>query len=335
MFRTLVVGLGRAGAGLHLPVLAKARDLPCATRLFAPAPVVAVDPTPTAGGALEGVVTAPSLEAARALLEPDRTVVHLCTPPRARPEAVEQLAVLGFRNLILEKPLAADLAGSARIDALARRYGLRLSVVGQWLNSALTSRLADLAAGGRLGTLRSISVAQRKPRYDRSLATFGHPTAFDVELPHALAVALLLAGPARFTGARCADLTADGWVLPKLGSAEIDLRHRTGVLTHLASDLGAPVRERRITLGFDGGEAVGHYPVAQDDCHARFTVSERGTAATSVFPDDSLTAFIVETYTRLLIPGQLDPGYALAAETVRLLDEAKRHCGATAADYGR
>lgn len=301
MLRTLVVGFGRAGAGLHVPVLRRAHSL--AASCFAEAPIIAVDPASRHGGepALPGDVTVvPTLTEARALLDPAASVVHVCTPPVSRAERVEELAELGFRNLIVEKPLAVDTVALAALDALRARHGLRLVVVAQWLASTLTARLRDLIDSGELGALRSITFAQHKPRFRTSLATSGHPTAFDVELPHALGVALALAGPAHVVDASDSDLRVGTTVVPRLGSARLRLAHDTGVRSDLVSDLSSPIRERRLTLGFERGSATGHFPVARDDDHARLTVRAPTYCATEVFPDDSLTAFVCETYRRFL-----------------------------------
>ncbi|OIJ98444.1 Gfo/Idh/MocA family oxidoreductase [Streptomyces colonosanans] len=324
MFRTLVVGLGRAGAGLHLPVLDRLRQRTPAGTLFADAPMVAVDPAPQPAALPEGTVLLPTLERARAELDPASTVVHVCTPPKGRDTVIEQLARLGFVHVIVEKPLAVDIAQLGRVEELRRRHRLRLIVVAQWQVSTLTRRLEECMAGGEFGELRQIRVVQRKPRFSRSLATSGHPTAFDVEVPHALGVALRLAGPARLTDATWSDLAADGVVRPRLGTATLRLAHQRGPLTRIISDLTAPVRERRITCVFNDATAVGHYPVSGEDGYAQLAVTRSDRTAREVFPDDALPAFLRDAYRQFAEGGPF--GIGLAAETVRLVDEAKRLC---------
>ncbi|KUO17264.1 Gfo/Idh/MocA family protein [Streptomyces dysideae] len=324
MFRTLVVGLGRAGAGLHLPVLNRLRQRSPAGTLFADAPVVAVDPMPRPAALLPGTVVLPTLERARAHLDPEETVAHVCTPPEGRAAVIEQLARLGFANLLVEKPLAVDVAQLTRIEELCRRHRLRLVVVAQWQVSSLTRRLEECMADGEFGELREIRVVQRKPRFSRSLATTGHPTAFDVEVPHALGVALRLAGPARLTDAAWSDLAAGGVVRPRLGTATLRLAHRRGPSTSITSDLTAPVRERRITCEFAHATVVGHYPVSGGDGYAQLAIASRDRTALEVFPDDALPSFLRDAYQRFADGGPF--GTHLAAEAVRLVDEAKRFC---------
>lgn len=325
--RSLVIGLGRSGARLHLPVLHRLRDT-AGRGLLAAAPVVGCDPA--GPGDAELTWTASVAQAAR-LLDPGGTVAHVCTPPETRVPVLADLAGHGFRNVVVEKPLAVDEADLAEILLLRQRFGLRLAVVAPWLASRLTRRLVRLVRDGRLGRLKSVSVVQSKPRFRRSLATTGHPTAFDVELPHSVGVALRLAGDAEVAAATCADLVLDGRRAPRLGSAGLRLRHATGVATHLVSNLTAPVRERRITLRFARGTAVGHYAVGADDDHAQLTVASGGRLEHTVFPDDSLGAFLLGAYRDFAAPGEVRPAdFELAVDVVRLLAAAKAH-----ADAGR
>jgi predicted dehydrogenase len=330
VLRTLVVGLGRSGAGLHIPVVLRARSL--SEQLFADAPVVAVDPYRTPMVDPADVTHVRSLDAARRLVDPARTVVHLCTPPDLRAPVLERLAELGFRRLIVEKPLAVDEASLAEVLRLRARYELRLVVVAHWLTSALTARLLSTIESGDLGTLRVISVRQRKPRFRRSLATAGHASAFDIEIPHPLGVALRLAGAAEVTEAGWEPMTVGGVTLPHLGGAHLTLRHVGGVRTDIASDLTSPVRERRISLRFDEGEAVGHFAASEDDEYARLTVTSHGTTRTSttrteVFPDDALTAFMLRAYQDFSLPASDRDELATHADVVRLLCAA-RHLSA-------
>ncbi|WP_041836866.1 Gfo/Idh/MocA family oxidoreductase [Actinosynnema mirum] len=319
--RTLVIGLGRAGAELHLPVLAKARA--AAPGLFSAEPVVACDPRRVLADRPGLVTTATAAEAAK-LLDPARTAVHVCTPPTTRPEVIGEIAELGFRNLVVEKPLASDTDDLARIARLRRRHGLRIAVVEPWQMSSLTARLTELVRGGELGEARSVSIVQNKPRFRRSLTAPSHPTAFDVELPHGVGLALRLAGSARVTHAAGSDLAFGDVVVPRMGGARLGLRHNSGVRAEISSDLTSPVRERRVTVEFERGRAVGHYAVSGDDDHSQLTVTGHGRREHTVLRDDSLTEWVLRAYR--LFRGTGDPhsqGFAFAGDVVRLLSVAK------------
>ena len=324
MLHTLIVGLGRSGRGLHAPSLAKARAADRA--LFAPGPVMGYDPFRPGA---EGVTSVPSLEEAARRRPPHSTVVHLCTPPHQRAEPLERLARLGYRMVIVEKPLALDLVGLAEIARLRRRWGLRLAVATPWTSSVLSARLIAARRSGMYGRLRTITVRQHKPRFTRTLESSGHPTAFDIEVPHALAVAISLAGDAEVAAAELDDMTIDGIRLPGLGAARLDLAHHTGVLTRIESDLTAPLRERRIVLEFDEAVLTGHYPCSDADHTAQLTVTPcGGRPVRSVFADDALTAFWHRCYARYARPDHDLGDLPLHVESVRLLAEAKGLCSA-------
>ncbi|MBB5958089.1 putative dehydrogenase [Saccharothrix tamanrassetensis] len=324
MVRTLVVGLGRAGAELHLPVLARART--GARQLFGDEPVVACDPRRVLGDR-PGLVTATSLAQAASVLDAEETVAHVCTPPAVRTQVIGELAERGFRNLIVDKPLAADTDDLARIIRLRRKRGLRIAVVEPWLTSSLTARLTELVRGGTLGDPRSIAIVQNKPRFRRSLSRPGHQTAFDVELPHGVGLALRLAGNARVTHAAGSDLVVGDVVVPRMGGARVGLRHNSGVRTEISSDLTSPVRERRITIKFDQATVVGHYAVSADDDHSQLTVTRNGHGEHEVLRDDSLTEWVIRAYQLFRGVGdQHARGFAFATDVVQLLSVAKNIC---------
>ncbi|WP_028647122.1 oxidoreductase [Nocardiopsis sp. CNT312] len=322
MLHTLIVGLGRSGEGLHLPSLAKARDRE--PTLFAPGPVLGFDPFLPP---VDGVLAVGSLAEAADRARPEDTVVHLCTPPHVRSGLLAALAETGYRRVIVEKPLALDLVGLAEIARVRRSRGLDITVSTQWLDSALTRRLRSAVRSGPFGRLRSVTIVQNKPRFTRTARVPGHPTAFDVEVPHALAVAIALAGPADVARAELEDMVTERTRQPGMGRARLDLRHHAGVRTRIDSDLTSPVRERRITLRFDGAELIGHYPCSAADHTAQLRVEVPGRKTFhSVFDDDALTAFLVSAYTRYADPSPPVGDLPGQVEAVRLLVEAKRLC---------
>ncbi|NSC24375.1 hypothetical protein FM076_25780 [Streptomyces albus subsp. chlorinus] len=347
--RPLIVGLGRSGAGLHLKALTTLHTLHTrhgaardgarrdgAARDGAPGdgaprdgappltwPPLACDPRPEAARGLTGVTVTTSLKAAASLTEPRDTVVHLCTPPSTRTGVLTELAELGFTRVLVEKPLAGDVDQLDAVVRLREAHGLDLTVVAHWLAAGLTRQLRHLVAGRRLGTLLAIDVVQHKPRFSRTLATHGHPTAFDVEVPHALGVVLDLAGPAELVTAHCGDMVCDSTVVPRMGSAALTLRHQNGVRTEIVSDLTSPVRQRSFTLRFTQGTATAHYPVSDRDDHAQLILTG-AVEAHRTFRDDALAAFLHDTYRRFAQGRVAD--FALHHTVARLLCEAKSRC---------
>ncbi|MEU7719539.1 Gfo/Idh/MocA family oxidoreductase [Streptomyces tibetensis] len=349
MLQPLVVGLGRSGSGLHLRTLARLAGRTGRTGH----PLVARPPVgcdPRAGvlrlTATPGEVTVVStLDEALDHVDPATAVVHVCTPPRLRHALIAELAGHGFRRMIVEKPLAAS---REEFDALMRLHGeagLALVAVAHWTGSRLAGRLRRLVQGRQLGALRRITVDQHKPRFLRSLTTDGHQSALDVEIPHSLALALDLAGPAELRAAHCWDLRCEDRELPRLGGAHVALEHSSGVATLLRSDLGAPVRQRSVVCEFDGGTATGHFPLSEDDDHAQLVITPVGTdapeapagapatggvpgPAREVFRDDALTDFLEGAYRGFLSEAPDAAGFSLACETARLLCTAREHCAA-------
>ncbi|MFJ2239700.1 Gfo/Idh/MocA family oxidoreductase [Streptomyces sp. NPDC087859] len=326
MLRTLIVGFGRSGHGLHWSVLRRLRRMERYAGLFSDEPPVVYDADPRTPQLSDSdVIAVDSLTRARELLDPENTIVHLCTPPTHRLAPLTQLADLGFRKILVEKPLVATVAELPAIDDLRRERKLELMVVAHWLQSALTLRLHDLVQGGELGELETVFIAQRKPRITRTLATEGHPTAFDVELPHSVGVVLSLAGEAKTVGAELRDLRVKNVVVPEMGAARLFLDHTAGCQTEIFSDLASPLRERVIRLGFSRGWAVGHYPISESDDHAHLTTSIEGLAPQPVFRDDSLARFLVHAYEQFAYGADLEPDFQLNAGVTTLLAEAKEH----------
>ncbi|WP_410668074.1 hypothetical protein [Amycolatopsis sp. cmx-4-68] len=264
-------------------------------------------------------VVADSLDRLTAFAPPDDTVVHVCTPPAIRVDVLTSLAGQGFRRLVVEKPVAGDLDALAAIEKLRDSHGLDVVVMTHWLASGLTRRLLRLVRSGEHGPLASITVRQDKPRFARA-SDPAHADAFDVEIPHALAVALTIAGPAELTGA--------GWTDPHagpLGGAWLSVRHRGGPRTTVHSDLTSPVRRREITLRLRDTTVVGHYPVSADDHHAQLRV---GAGPREVFEDEALGAFLVAAYRYFTGAAAAPPGeFAVHAAVVRLLTAARDAAG--------
>ncbi len=314
MPHTVVVGLGRSGAGLHVPVLTRLRaKFP---ELFGTQPIVGFD-LRTGMALRDGGVdfVADSLDRLPDLVPPDDTVVHVCTPPATRVAVLTSLAAQGFRRLVVEKPVAGDPAALTAIERLRSGHGLDVVVVTHWLASALTRRLTRLAWSREHGPLASITVRQDKPRFARA-GELAHADAFDVEIPHALAVALTIAGPAGLMDA--------GWTDPHagpLGGAWLSMRHRGGTRTTIHSDLTSPVRRREITLCLRDTTVVGHYPVSADDHHAQLRV---GDGPREVFEDEALGAFLLAAYRYFTGVAAAPPGeFAVHAAVVRLLAAAR------------
>jgi len=316
LLQPLVIGLGRSGAGLHLRAL---RNLARSPQIRL-APVIGCDPRPDLARDLSGVVlTASPQQALSRLRDPRTTVAHVCTPPGDRLPLLRELAEHGVTRLLIEKPLATTRDELDGLLRLRERAGLDIMTVTHWLEAELTGRLRKLVQQRPYGPLRRLTIDQDKPRFTRSLSSGSHRTALEVEIPHALALAVHLCGPARLVGVSCADLRTDRETRPHLGGAQVELEHADGVRARLRSDLASPVRRRRVELEFRDATVVAHYPIGEDDDHARLQLPDDPP---QVFRDDALLAFFRAAY-QGFATGAPNGHFTTSVEAARLVCEAE------------
>jgi predicted dehydrogenase len=336
---TLVVGFGHAGQTLHLPCIRKVRQRESALGLEEPV-----------------LVADPALRARRAELPRDvcllddfrdlplatreRVIVHVCTPPRGRLEVLHELAHLGYRRFIVEKPMVADPAGLDRLRRLREELSLDLLVVSNWVSSVLTRALEErLVDHGGLRALRRLAIRQRKSRVGRSLreADSRWLSAYDIEMPHMVALALALIGDVRLTHARCWDLRNGHQVVSGLGGAEMVLEAGETRI-RLASDLTSPVRERSVCCVFkDGSRLVGHHPNYSADHYSQlFEYDGAGRLIDRrLYEDDTLTQFLAAAYAWFLGVGPRPRSdFEFHTQVCVLLNQAREWVAPTARRRG-
>jgi predicted dehydrogenase len=315
--RSVIVGYGRAGRDLHHRALREA--------VGAHRPVTVVDPRPAdvPGGRwvpdVRGAVDA--LRAGGHAVAD--AVFHVTVPPDAHLECLERLLAAGARRFILEKPLAPTAQDAAHLVDLVEVTGAVVLPMSVWPASRVTEVAEGMVAAGTIGEPVAYHMEQSKPRFRRSLETRGHGSAFEVELPHQLLLALHLAGPvAGLTGARAWDLPVPSGPLPWLGGAEVGLRHASGAVTTLLTDLASPVRRRRLHVHGTEGTLVADYPVSGDDDFGQVRIA--GRPVRKVVADAPLTRFIGQAYAHFAGEGPAPRSdLALHLESMRLLDAAR------------
>jgi predicted dehydrogenase len=325
MLRTLIMGFGRSGRDLHWRCLKKARLRPDGRRLFENRIGVV---EPNAISVPEG-----ELELYRDIADakgfvPSETVVHVCTPPAQHATALRQAAQAGFTKIMMEKPLATSMAEMDEIVALRDQYRLDILVVANWLSSPVTLRAQSFVTGKTLGALRYLMIEQHKPRMSRSLSNGSHATAFDVELPHQVALALFLAGdPVRVIQASCNDLQHDSKTVRHMGAAHIAMVHPLGVTSLLRSELTSPIRKRVAEIAFEQGTLVAYYPTGSDDghCWLRTYGHDGRLLDTEIFDDDPLSSCFLEYYRYFAGLGQRPHSdLAFNVKVVSAICDAKR-----------
>jgi len=82
--------------------------------------------------------------------------------------------------------------------------------------------------------------------------------------------------------------------LPTMGGAKVRLRHASGVLSTLVTDLTSPIRLRRLRITGTEGAIVADYPISADDDFGQVWVS--GERDREVMADAPLSTFLARAY---------------------------------------
>jgi predicted dehydrogenase len=285
--RPVIIGYGRAGRDLHHASLGEL--------VGTDAEVMVVDPRrprcPLPGARWMALLE----EAVACLPDPRLGVFHVTTPAGEHRRTVEALVAADARQIIVEKPLAPTLDEARRIACLATA-GRRVLPVSLWLSSAVTGRVEEVIAEGRIGVPVELRMEQSKPRFRRTMRCSGHRTAFEVELPHQVLLALHLGGPVErvLLASTWPMELPDGGLLPAMGGACLRLLHTSGMTSTLVTDLTAPVRMRRLQVTGTTAEVVADYPVSTDDDFGQVEVL--GEPRRSVVADAPLTRLLHDAY---------------------------------------
>ncbi len=299
MFQSLIVGFGRAGNHLHLHCLRKARKLYLNEQIFGDI-IGIVDPkiVPAAFVHEDTVRVFNDLMDVQGF-DPALTVVHVCTPPADHLAVIRRIAGLGYTKIIIEKPMVMSMREVEEIRRLQEKWHLDLLVVAVWLSSALTKWLRDVVDSNRFGPLLQLTFEQHKPRFLRTLRDSGHTTAFDVELPHQVALALYLVGQeAQVIDAACTDMNLGAKAIPYMGGARMTMLHVRGAHSFLSSNLTAQSRRRFVKLSFRDHTVEGCFPASREISYSHLTVydSHHNILESNRLDDDPLTTCFREYY---------------------------------------
>jgi hypothetical protein len=329
---TVIVGLGRAGKGLHLPCIKRARQM-----LFGaegPSSILVFDPHVDIGieerAALHQATRVDDL-AAIPRADRERAVVHVCTPPRVRGDVLETASAMGMRRFVIEKPMASSPAELDGIVALAGERDLDIVVVSSWTASALTDALKRAIEAVPGSELARVFVSQAKSRISRSRVNPNHESALDVELPHMLGlVHALCEPPLHLRRASCWDMRLDGVSIRDMGGVSVLLETPQGCRIELHADHMAPFRERKICIALrDGSRLEGFYPCTSADLYSQLhTYDPRGELLRRDFlEDDTLTRFFIEAYRHFEACGPRPcSDLPFNVSVYSLLNEIRRRC---------
>ncbi len=344
----VVVGLGRAGLGLHIPVLEKIRHDNAAASPFGA--VVGLVDTVEAGTRralhrLEydygydprGVSCATSL-AELTDVDPDHTIVHICTPAEDHASALREATEAGFRRIIVEKPCAANTADVDEMRRIADRTGASVAVINPYLYSrSVASCKEKIRQVGR--PPHYLEFEMSKPRITPTLAGRSRPeSVMDVELPHQIAAALHLTEATRYRVLRAEvrhmhyrETDTDVCRVVRNMGVGILVLELDQCIAVLISSLDALTRTRVLKLRFPNTEHIEAFlPVTGDD-HTSVIMEYSGhnpdgtTEQTGVakLPDDMLARCLFDMYSRFATDSPQLSDLTFNRKVIDVMDKAK------------
>lgn len=347
----VIVGLGRAGAGLHIPILHKLPKSGTPTRFGKVVALVDLDPKKISKAhnrlvddydySPSGITHAQSVTELEAV-DKATTVVHVCTPASDHLPSLRNAADAGFRRFIIEKPCASTVSEVDEMRTIAEEQSLTILVVNPYLHSRSLEICGSFLQESQ-SPMRYLDFEMSKPRKGPTVANRSTPeSVLDVELPHAIAAALHITRPHRYEVLR-ADVRHMHFreredepckIIYHMGLGIVVLQLDQCIAT-LVSYLDAPTRIRRLRLRLaDSSEAIALFPVTEDDHTAVVDIyaapgSDGFTTHKSQekYPDDLFTSCLSRIYSRL----SERPGDASDLEfnrkVIDIMDKSKARVG--------
>lgn len=344
----VVVGLGRAGMGLHIPVLEKIRLHSAAASPFGGV-VGLVDTVESGtrralhrleydfGYEARGISCATSLADLKGV-DPDNTVVHICTPADDHASALRAATDAGFRRIIVEKPCASNAADVDEMQRIADRTGATVGVINPYLYSRTVANCKEKIQ--QMGQQpHYLEFEMSKPRITPTLAGRSRPeSVMDVELPHQIATALHLTEASRYRLLRAEvrhmhyrEVDTEPCQVVRNMGVGILVLELDQCIAVLISSLDALTRTRVLKLRFPNSEHIEAYlPVTGDD-HTSVVMeysgrnSDGSTEQTRVskLPDDMLARCLYDTYARFASDTPQLSDLAFNRKVIDMMDKAK------------
>jgi predicted dehydrogenase len=344
----VIVGLGRAGLGLHMPVLEKIRRDGAGASPY---------------GSVVGVIDTVGTGARRALhrleydygydpngvscgtsfadltnVDPDNTVVHICTPADDHASALRAATDAGFRRIIVEKPCASNTADVDEMQRIADRTGASIAVINPYLYSRSVASCKDkIQQVGRQPHYLEFEMS--KPRVAPTLAGRSKPeSVMDVELPHQIATALYLTNASRYRVLRAEvrhmhyrETDSDVCQVVRNMGVGIIVLELDECIAVLVSYLDALTRTRELKLRFPTTEHIEAFlPVTGDD-HTSVVMEYSGhnsdgsmeQTRVAKLPDDMLAHCLFDMYSRFLTDSPQLSDLTFNRKVVDVMDQAK------------
>jgi predicted dehydrogenase len=351
-FNAAIVGLGRAGLGLHIPILHTLQTAAGDGSHFEKIVALVDMHEPAVTRAQQqlqldfgydpaNLVCGTSLEAI-AKLDRETTVVHVCTPEGAHLATLQQAAALGFHRFVIEKPCAGNIVDVDEMQRVVDQKDINVAIV----NPYLYSRSVELCK-------RKISSIGEKPHYlefelskPRKRPTLqgrsSPESVIDVELPHQIATALYLTEAQHYRVLRTEtrhmhyreEDTDPCKVIQNMGLGIIVLE-LDQTIAFLISYLDARTRTRVLKLRFSSTEYVEAFlPVSGEDHTSEFVEyagrnSDGSTDQTNSqkFPDDLFAKCLGDIYSKFAAGQPHLSDIAFNRKVVDVMSKAKALAG--------
>lgn len=346
---SIIVGLGRAGFDLHIPILHKVRENEGNGSPFLKVIGLVDSLQDKVDRALHKLVDSykyseTQIVCARSIdslqgLDLKNSVVHICTPANSHAISLLAAAKKGFKRIIIEKPCAVNVSEVDEMRKIRDKYDLNVVIVNPYLYSRSLGRCRRVIENS--GTMpHYIEFELSKPRKKPTLV--GRSTAdsvFDVEMPHQIAAVLYLTQAKKFKVLRSevrhmhyreTDRDPCNIVLNMgLGIILLELDQHIAMLV---SYLDAPTRTRVLKLRFYNGDQVeAYFPVSEDDHTSEvktygFTGSDGSVRQLSSdkFPDDLFTYCLKDIYSRFASNSPQFSDIEFNRNVVDIMDQAKK-----------
>jgi predicted dehydrogenase len=344
----VIVGLGRAGLGLHIPVLEKIRRDGAATSPFGA--VVGVVDTAETGtrralhrleydyGYEPGQVDSATSIADLTGVDPDNTIVHICTPADNHAADLRAATDAGFRRIIVEKPCASNTADVDEMQRIADRTGASIAVINPYLYSrSVASCKNKIQEVGRQPHYLEFEMS--KPRIAPTLHGRSRPeSVMDVELPHQIATALYLTEASRYRVLRAEvrhmhyrEVDSEPCQVVRNMGVGIIVLELDECVAVLVSYLDALTRTRELKLRFPNNDHIEAFlPVTGDD-HTSVVMEYSGhntdgsmeQRRVAKLPDDMLARCLFDMYSRFLTGSAQLSDLAFNRRVVDVMDKAK------------
>lgn len=344
----VIVGLGRAGLGLHIPVLEKIRRERAGSSPF---------------GTVVGLVDSVEAGTRRALhrleydygydprriscgasladltgVDRDHTIVHICTPADDHASTLRAATEAGFRRIIVEKPCAANTADVDEMQRIADRTGASIAVINPYLYSRSVAACKDkIEQQGRQPHYLEFELS--KPRTAPTLLGRSKPeSVMDVELPHQIATALYLTEASRYRVLRAEvrhmhyrEMDTDPCQVVRNMGVGIVVLELDQCIAVLVSYLDALTRTRELKLRFPNTEHIEAFlPVTGDD-HTSVVIEYSGhntdgsteQRRVAKLPDDMLARCLFDIYARFATDSPQLSDLAFNRRVIDVMDKAK------------